>query len=54
MVKLLGATHHVSWIHRLVQGNDIPGRVVCFPHTGPVTGLPSEVRVMGQHQSAGS
>lgn len=87
MVKPLGTTYHVSWIHRLVQGSDIPGRVrswihhlvqgsdipgrvyswihrlvqgsdipgrVRLPHTGPITGLPSEVRVTGRLQSAES
>ena len=70
MVKPLGTTYHVSWIHRLVQGSDIPGRVhfwihrlmqgsdvpgrVRLPHTGPVTGPPSEVGVTGWLQSSGS
>ena len=70
MVKPLGTTYHVSWIHRLVQGSDIPRRVhfwihrlmqgsdvpgrVRLPHTGPVTGPPSEVGVTGWLQSSGS
>ena len=35
-----------SWIHHLVQGGDVPGRVR-LPHTGPVTGPPSEVCTPG-------
>ena len=32
MVKPLGTTYHVSWIHRLVQGSDVPRRVHSWIH----------------------